>query len=497
MINEFDVCIIGSGPSGAFAAYELAAKGINVAVVEAGDEYLDSNAENLFDGKESKIDESIDFGFSQQVGGASNLWAGGLAKMDDIDLCERPQFGFSGWPISIDELNLFYQRVDRIIGIKTHNDDALRTSDSIKRSKLQFRRMMVLDVPFCTTQLVKNVENITLFKNSSAFMLELNSEHNCIAGVNVFDSSSCTRKKIKAKYYVLAAGTLTNVRLLLHSFSTIKSEISDLYNNIGRRFSTHPKGYIGTLKLFKSIEPDHPLISIHQYHDFISRYQIGLKEESLINFDVLNHCLRLDSSFTSRASRLLDFSKSLLHSVPFLSNNGRAINMLSKFGIILFRFIDNVSASGSKKNGLPVRGFFDQVSCEKNRIELSPNLSPSGLPLAKITWEFSDEDWKNVELFIDYISNELRNTGVGELIYKRPVNKSFTGIHSHFIGGTRIGHDSVNSVVDKNLKVHGVRNLYVSGPSVFPSFGYANPFYTIAALSVRLADNLLVSLKKY
>jgi choline dehydrogenase-like flavoprotein len=40
------------------------------------------------------------------------------------------------------------------------------------------------------------------------------------------------------------------------------------------------------------------------------------------------------------------------------------------------------------------------------------------------------------------------------------------------------------------LKVHGLGNIYISGPSVFPSFGHANPFFSIAALSVRLSDHL-------
>jgi len=58
------------------------------------------------------------------------------------------------------------------------------------------------------------------------------------------------------------------------------------------------------------------------------------------------------------------------------------------------------------------------------------------------------------------------------------------------MGGTRIGSTSDDSVVDNNLNVHGIRNLYVSGPSVFPSYGYANPFYTIAAFSLRLGDHI-------
>ncbi len=53
-----------------------------------------------------------------------------------------------------------------------------------------------------------------------------------------------------------------------------------------------------------------------------------------------------------------------------------------------------------------------------------------------------------------------------------------------------MGNDPKTSVVDKNLRVHSMNNLYVSSGSVFPTSGCANPTYTICALSIRLAEHL-------
>ena len=50
--------------------------------------------------------------------------------------------------------------------------------------------------------------------------------------------------------------------------------------------------------------------------------------------------------------------------------------------------------------------------------------------------------------------------------------------------------DPAQGVVDRQCRVHGVSNLYVAGCSVFPTGGYINPTLTIAALSIRLADQV-------
>ena len=68
------------------------------------------------------------------------------------------------------------------------------------------------------------------------------------------------------------------------------------------------------------------------------------------------------------------------------------------------------------------------------------------------------------------------------------------GVHHH-MGGTRIGFDPNFSVVDKNLKVHFTKNLFVCGSSTFFTGGYANPTYTIVQLALRLSDHIKEKVK--
>jgi len=47
-----------------------------------------------------------------------------------------------------------------------------------------------------------------------------------------------------------------------------------------------------------------------------------------------------------------------------------------------------------------------------------------------------------------------------------------------------------NGVVDANYKVHSVQNLFIAGSSVFPTCSYANPTWTVVALTLWLAEHL-------
>ena len=64
----------------------------------------------------------------------------------------------------------------------------------------------------------------------------------------------------------------------------------------------------------------------------------------------------------------------------------------------------------------------------------------------------------------------------------------------HIMGTARMGEDAATSVVDKNLRAHAHRNLFLVGAAVFPTGGTANPTLTIAALALRAADAILSSL---
>jgi choline dehydrogenase-like flavoprotein len=62
--------------------------------------------------------------------------------------------------------------------------------------------------------------------------------------------------------------------------------------------------------------------------------------------------------------------------------------------------------------------------------------------------------------------------------------------NAHPMGGTVMGSNAGTSVVDANLRLHGLQNLYICGGSVLPRGGAAMLTGVIVQLALRLADHL-------
>ena len=90
-------------------------------------------------------------------------------------------------------------------------------------------------------------------------------------------------------------------------------------------------------------------------------------------------------------------------------------------------------------------------------------------------------------------------TGVGKLEYDpdslEPRAYRYGIVGGHHIGTTRMSEDPRHGVVDSDCRLHDVPNLYIASSSVFPTSGQANPTLTLLALTLRLADRLLLNLR--
>jgi choline dehydrogenase-like flavoprotein len=60
----------------------------------------------------------------------------------------------------------------------------------------------------------------------------------------------------------------------------------------------------------------------------------------------------------------------------------------------------------------------------------------------------------------------------------------------HLMGGSRMGVDPADSVVDPDYRLRGYNNVYVCDSSLYPNAPGINPALTIMALAQRLSEQL-------
>ncbi|KAF3886759.1 MULTISPECIES: GMC family oxidoreductase [Nostocales] len=161
----------------------------------------------------------------------------------------------------------------------------------------------------------------------------------------------------------------------------------------------------------------------------------------------------------------------------------------------LANFLDNTVGKG-----LSVSFMANQVPLKRNRIELHPSIKDKwGLPVAFIrkTWHSHDRFLMNeialccrqvLEHSADLNGEKLQIEGHGG-VYQAP--NGIARIANHILGGARFGSDRNDSVLDPNCRAWDFDNLYVTDGSFMPTSGSANPTLTIQANSFRVADELL------
>jgi choline dehydrogenase-like flavoprotein len=67
----------------------------------------------------------------------------------------------------------------------------------------------------------------------------------------------------------------------------------------------------------------------------------------------------------------------------------------------------------------------------------------------------------------------------------------------HASGTCRMSDDPGSGVVDSDLRVHGIDNLYICSNAVMPNLGAVNPTLTLAALALRLGDTLAATSRAF
>lgn len=124
-----------------------------------------------------------------------------------------------------------------------------------------------------------------------------------------------------------------------------------------------------------------------------------------------------------------------------------------------------------------------------NRVTLVDEKDEYGLPRAKVTFSYGDNDQKLIDHAVGNMSTILEAAG-GKVEYVVPDT-------AHMMGGCRMGNDPKSSVVNSFGQAHDIPNLFICDASIFVTSGAGNPTNTVMSLALRTAEYIKEKAKQF
>jgi choline dehydrogenase-like flavoprotein len=130
---------------------------------------------------------------------------------------------------------------------------------------------------------------------------------------------------------------------------------------------------------------------------------------------------------------------------------------------------------------------------DSNNITIDPTLKDQwGRPSLRLTYKDHDDDIA-VARFLQSVAEEVVDAAGAVDQWSHPVEPQRSG--PHLLGTCRMGNDSESSVVDRHHRSHDVSNLFICDGSSMVTSGRGQPTMTIMALAFRAAEHIAAAAK--
>jgi len=519
-----DVCLIGAGAAGITIARELAAGPLQVCLIEGGGLEYEPESQALYAGENAGVAVDFEVGRLRFLGGSTNHWGGRCAPLDALDFQRREWIPHSGWPISRADLEPYYVRAREVAGFAAPwLDDARTLAERLKLSLPEvnadwlrpflwhYAPVMqdggVWNWGLAYRQELRDSPNIRTLLHANFTGFASNAERDLVRGVTVKSLNGVTAT-VTARNYVLCCGGIENARLLLLGAEQNGGGFGNRHDRVGRYFMQHSRGPSGLIMSPRLLSRTQDQFNILRGSDGVS-VEVGLalapqeqERQGLLNCSaVLQYLGDPDSGVTAAQ----DIWRSLKagHWAPDMGE--KVAHVAGDLGAFAHSLAHRISSGRSLAlegaAGLPSRSAtilldIEQAPDPDSRILLGAERDALGLRRVKADWRIGDLERRTAAAFTRLIGAEFARLDIGRCRLEPwtedervPLSDALKETY-HYIGTTRMAEDPREGVADRNCAVHGMRNLFVAGSSVFTTAGQANPTLTIVALALRLADHL-------
>lgn len=536
-----DVCIAGGGAAGITLARELANTGMRIVLIVGGGRRERAEDRDLHRGSigAGTSHEPLEENRRRCWGGATTVWGGRCIPLDAMDFEYRAHVPHSGWPINYSEMFPFYERANEICEAGDFLYDMPTALPGRQREMI--RGFDGTDV--VTTRLerwspptdfgrrygreLQNAREVRVLMHAHAINIRIDpTTRERVTQLDVATKPGASFG-VLAQNYVLACGGLENPRLLLASKDVEPRGIGNRHGNVGRFYMSHFVGAIAAVELRDArdgfvydFERDAAGVYCRRRMWITPEAQRRVEMGNAIAFfhrpgieDVGHRNGLFSATYLAKAYSSTFRRQGVRQALETLRVDREA---RGEHWSIVRRDLHHVLPQAARlvqqrwlsKRRLPIilgepsgnrfelRYSTEHIPNPDSRVQLQPGRDAFGMPRLTAHVAFSRLDFDTIAKFHDLVAHRLEESGVGRLKYdQQDVRAQIVSQVGHFnsnahhLGTTRMATSPDDGVVDRDSRVHGLANLYVTGGSVFPTSGHANPTLTIVALAVRLADH--------
>jgi GMC oxidoreductase len=508
MLNV-DLCIVGAGVAGLFLANYFIDHDPEISIVILEQGGLDPLWPKLFKHGSKSAYRGLELGRKFGVGGTSSIWGGQMIEMGEHDFQERLGGIFPEWPIEYQELQFYYEKVRNNLGLLSSKYCDQKKEIQIDEFDLKFSEWLPFkDRNFKKKYLAKvvNSKRVDLWINSTLSNIEIQRDN----GISVASKVEAQSKNghtlsLKTKYLALCAGSIESTKIML----TLKSNNSDLMFDAGGAVGGYLSDHLSVQAAKVDVKDWWKFNSLFSpvFHDGIlssGRFEINpsIQKEMGIAAGFAHF-----SYITSGAS-LLDIAKKILLSVQGKDHHLENFSVKDFFKIfkdivptLYFRlFLKRLWFP--KGTAIYFQVDVEQLPEKTNCILLEEHINAKDSKGLVINWSLNAGDLRAINIVIKKFIKNWNESALSRVAEIHTINDSeeviLSNLHDvyHPIGTLRMGANPKSSVVDSNLKVWGLRNIFVISTATFPSMGGANPGLTHLALALRFAEKVIREIKK-